>query len=225
MHSDVIAIVPARGGSKGLPGKNIMNLAGKPLYRHSVDAALAAGISRVFVSTDIDEIIDDSLPEQVSVLRRPASLAGDDVPMRDVILDILKRQQVASSIVVLLQPTSPLRQAEHISAAIEKFESSEWTLVMGVCEGPSSVLKWGTVEGDKFIPISDARFCFANRQSLPTVVRPNGAIYVFHSNQFLSDGDFNSDAIGLVLMTQAQSLDIDTLEDFERCQKAMQGDD
>ncbi|MBW9089330.1 acylneuraminate cytidylyltransferase family protein [Rhizobium wenxiniae] len=225
MHSDVVAIVPARRGSKGLPGKNTMNLAGKPLYRHSVDAALEAGISKVIISTDIDEIFDHKLPAQVSVLRRPESLAGDNVPMKDVLLDVFKHQQIGASTIVLLQPTSPLRRPRHVSEGIEKFLSAEWTLVMSVCEAPSSVLKWGTVESNKFIPLSEPRFCFANRQSLPAVFRPNGALYVFNSKQFVFDEGFNSDAIGPVLMTQAESLDIDTLEDFERCQMALQGDD
>ncbi len=224
MQSDLIAIIPARGGSKGLPGKNTMELAGKPLYRHSVDAALEAGISRVIISTDIDEIFEHKLPARVSVIRRPDSLAGDNVPMKDVLLDIFKQQQIGDCTVVLLQPTSPLRKPSHISEGIEKFRSSEWTLIMGVCEAPSSVLKWGTVENNKFVPLSEPRFCFANRQSLPAVFRPNGALYVFDSKQFVSDEDFNSDAIGPVLMTQAESLDIDTLEDFERCQRALQGD-
>jgi N-acylneuraminate cytidylyltransferase len=221
MKSNVVAIVPARKGSKGFPGKNIQELCGKPLYRHSVDAALSAGITQVWVSTDIEEIFEHDLPAGVKVLRRPEKLAGDVVPMRDVVADIISSQNLHQTTLVLLQPTSPLRKPRHVLAGLEMFKSTDWSLVMGICEAPSGVLKWGTVADGRFMPISDPKYCFSNRQSLPSVFRPNGALYIFDADDFRARGDFASDAIGVVVMTNAESLDIDTEADFEQCQRTL----
>ncbi len=221
MHSDVIALVPARAGSKGLPGKNIRELCGKPLYRHSVDAAIMAGIPKVFVSTDIDEIFSHSLPGGVQVVRRPSGLAADTTTMADVLTDFLGSTLPNGGTVVLLQPTSPLRKPDHIRAALELFAGGDCSLVMSVCAANSSVLKWGQINGDRFQTLSDPRYCFANRQSLPPVFRPNGALYVFDANTFRANGDFSAAAIKVVQMSEYESLDVDTIEDFRKCEAAI----
>ncbi|MGK9339349.1 cytidylyltransferase domain-containing protein [Sinorhizobium meliloti] len=221
MHSDVIALVPARAGSKGLPGKNIRNLCGKPLYRHSVDAALGAGIAKVFVSTDIDEVFSHALPSGVEVVRRPSHLAGDATTMADVLLDFLSTEMPDGGTIVLLQPTSPLRKPHHIEAGLRLFSGGECSLVMSVCEANPGVLKWGQIHGDRFQTLSDPRYCFANRQSLPPVFRPNGALYVFDANAFRANGDFSAASIKVVQMSREESLDVDTIEDFRKCEAAI----
>ncbi len=214
------AVIPLRAGSKGLPGKNTRLLAGKPLYRHAVDVALQAGAQRVILSTDIPEILSAELPHHVQALARPAHLCGDDVPMAPVLFHAVEGAQCKGT-VVLLQATSPLRQARDIQEALAVFATERHELVMSVTSADSGVLKWGRTDGDRFVPLSDPAHCFSNRQSLPPVVRPNGAVYVMRAEWFLASGSFVSERIGLVHMSPERSQDIDTLADFERCEIAL----
>jgi N-acylneuraminate cytidylyltransferase len=214
------AVIPLRAGSKGLPGKNTRLLAGKPLYRHAVDAALAAGAQRVILSTDISQLLSAELPPAVDAIQRPLDLCGDAVPMAPVLSHALQ-SAACTGTVVLLQATSPLRQAADIQAALGLFATGQHELVMSVTEADRGVLKWGRLDGDRFVPLSDPAHCFANRQSLPPVVRPNGAVYVMNAEWFLKRGSFVSERIGVVPMSAERSQDIDTLADFERCEAAL----
>jgi len=89
---------------------------------------------------------------------------------------------------------------------------------MSVTEADRSVLKWGRLEGDRFVPLSDPAHCFANRQSLPPVVKPNGAVYVLDAARFVASGSFVSEHIGALVMPAERSHDIDNLQDFERAE-------
>ena len=209
------AVIPLRAGSQGLPGKNVRELAGRPLYRHSVDQALAAGAARVLISTDIPEVLQAALPAGVVCIERPPELAGHTVPMDPVLLHALRAGAVAGP-VVLLQATSPLRDASDITASLKVFARGDHDLVMSVTDADRGVLKWGRVDGDRFVPLSDPAYCFSNRQSLPPVVRPNGAVYVFDAAAFLARGTLACERIGVVQMPPERSHDIDTLHDFER---------
>ena len=212
------AVIPLRGGSKGLPGKNTRLLAGKPLYRHAVDLALAAGASRVLISTDIPEVLAAELPHTVQALPRPPELCGDTVPMAPVLVHALQAAQVQGP-VVLLQATSPLRQVADVQAALERLASGAFDLVMSVTEADRGVLKWGQLQADgRFAPLSSPEHCFANRQSLPPVYKPNGAVYAMQAGWFVAQHSFVSERIGTVVMPPERSHDIDNLSDFERCE-------
>ncbi|ALV29501.1 hypothetical protein ADZ37_02020 [Pannonibacter phragmitetus] len=219
--TQVTAIIPARAGSKGLPGKNIRPLAGKPLYRHSVDAALAAGIGRVIISTDIGEIFTHDLPPQVECIRRPPELATDSTTMAEVLRDLLPSAGVTSGLAVLLQPTSPLRKAETVRRGVGLFRQGDASMVMSVSPADSAVLKWGFEEGNRFVPLVSPDFCFANRQDLPALIRPNGVLYVFDAAQFIADGNFSAASIRVLPVTADEAQDIDTAEDFQRCADLM----
>ncbi|MGE0097372.1 MAG: hypothetical protein AB7S86_03395 [Hydrogenophaga sp.] len=211
------AVIPLRAGSKGLPSKNIRPLAGKPLYRHALDQALAAGASRVVITTDMPEVLWAELPTEVTLVERPAELAGDHIPMAPVLQHALQAADVHGT-VVLLQATSPLRRAADIESALTVFSGGYFEVVLSVTEADRGVLKWGTLRGNRFQPLSDPAYCFANRQSLPPVVRPNGAIYVLDAEGFIARGSFVSERIGVLQMPLERSQDVDTLEDFERCE-------
>jgi CMP-N-acetylneuraminic acid synthetase len=212
------AVIPLRGGSKGLPGKNTRLLAGKPLYRHAVDLALAAGASRVLISTDIEEVLNAQLPAGVQALPRSPELCGDTVPMAPVLVHALQAAQVQGT-VVLLQATSPLRQVADVQAALERLASGGFDLVMSVTEADRGVLKWGQLQADgRFAPLSSPEHCFANRQSLPPVYKPNGAVYAMQAGWFVAQQSFVSEHIGTVVMPPGRSHDIDNLFDFERCE-------
>lgn len=218
----LIAIVPVRDGSKGLPGKNTRPLAGRPLYRHAVDQGLAAGAERVVVSTDISGILDAAPIPGVQVVTRPAALAEDTVPMDPVLLHALGPEGVPDpAVVVLLQATSPLRQVDDIRAAVDLWRRSDFDLVMSVTEAPAGILKYGLSEGDRFVPVARPEYCFMNRQQLPAVWRPNGAVYVFSADWLRSNGGLATDRIGMVAMPAERSMDIDTLADFERAEAAL----
>ncbi len=211
-----------RGGSKGLPGKNTRLLAGKPLYQHAVDLALAAGASRVLLSTDIADVLAAKHPEQVHALPRPPELCCDAVPMAPVLFQVLQSAQVAGP-VVLLQPTSPLRQVSDVQAALHQLTKGPFDLVMSVTEADRGVLKWGQLQEDgRFVPLSSPVYCFSNRQSLPPVYKPNGAVYAMQAEWFLRNQSFVSERIGTVVMPPERSHDIDNLADFERCQDLLQ---
>jgi N-acylneuraminate cytidylyltransferase len=211
------AVIPLRGGSKGLPGKNTRPLAGKPLYRHAVDLALEAGASRVLISTDIHEVLTAELPPSVQALQRPPQLCGDTVPMAPVLVHALQTGQVQGP-VVLLQATSPLRQVVDVQQALARLASDAFDLVMSVTDADRSVLKWGQVMPDgRFVPLSKPEHCFANRQSLPHVYKPNGAVYAMDAQWFIEQKSFVSERIGTVVMPAERSFDIDNMNDFERC--------
>lgn len=211
------AVIPLRGGSKGLPGKNTRLLAGKPLYCHAVDVAMASGASRVLISTNIEEVLTAQLPAGVQALPRPPELCGDTVPMAPVLVHALQTAQVQGP-VVLLQATSPLRQVADVQAALERLASGGFDLVMSVTEADRGVLKWGQVQPDgRFVPLSSPEHCFANRQSLPPVYKPNGAVYAMDAQWFITQKSFVSERIGTVVMPAERSFDIDNMDDFERC--------
>lgn len=209
------AIVPVRAGSKGMPGKNLRPLAGVPLWRRAVDQALAAGASRVVVSTDIPEILAGAPLEGVTVLPRPEALASDNTPMAPVILHAIESLGLKDTL-VLLQCTSPLRNTEDIVAGVERFAKGGVDLVMSVTEADRSVLKYGRISDGTFTALVDPSHPFTNRQSLPEVYRPNGAVYIFGADWFVGNGGFESDRIGALIMPSERSADIDTEDDFLR---------
>jgi CMP-N-acetylneuraminic acid synthetase len=213
------AIIPLRAGSKGLPGKNTRILAGLPLYMHAVYLALDAGAIRVFITTDIAEVLEADLPEQVLVVQRPPHLCGDDVPMSPVLLHLLAQEHVQGP-VVLLQATSPMRQISDVKAALVQLETGDFDLVMSVTEAERSVLKWGTIiDNNRYVALAGSAYCFANRQSLPPVYKPNGALYAMKAEWFLDNGSLETERLGTVIMPADRSHDIDSLTDFERCEQ------
>ena len=215
-----VAIVPVRGGSKGLPGKNTALLAGVPLWERAVAQGKAAGADEVVVSTDM-EALHARVPQVgARLVERPDELARDDTPMAPVILHALQSIDGAARI-ILLQATSPLRSAEDVAQSIDLHASGAFDLVMTVTETSRGILKYGTMDGDRFVPVSDPALCFTNRQSLPEVMRPNGAVYVFDKTWFIGNGGFESDRIGGVVMPETRSQDIDTAEDLERAERLL----
>lgn len=211
----LIALVPVRAGSKGLPGKNLAPLAGVPLWRRAVAQGLGAGADLAVVSTDIPELL--ALPPEpgLRVLRRPAALAGDAVPMDPVIAHALEALPGPAR-VLLLQATAPLRSPADIRATLDRFERGDVDLAMTVTPADPGVLKWGMVRDGRFAALVDPAHPFANRQALPPVWRPNGAVYVFDAEGFRGRGRLACARIGAVEMPPERSDDIDTAEDFAR---------
>jgi CMP-N-acetylneuraminic acid synthetase len=217
---DTIAIVPVRAGSKGLPGKNVMQVAGMPLYLHAVYQGLRT-VGKVLLSTDIDAIDEASLPVGCTLCRRPDMLAADDTPMDAVIRHLIEDRALGGKTLVLLQATSPLRQDSDIQAALALFRTQVHDIVISVVERDRGVLKYGTLDGDRFTAMRAQRFCFFNRQQLPPVHGPNGAVYVFDADRFVDANGFPSARMGAIEMSIESSVDIDTLADLRHVEDMM----
>lgn len=217
----MIAIIPARGGSKGVPNKNIRNLAGKPLIAYTIEAALKSEVfERVIVSTDSREIADVSRKYGAEVpFMRPDNIAGDSVSSDDVILhalDFFKDQKIDYFEVCKLQPTSPLRNETHICEAYELMHTQKKDFLVSICECDHSPLWCGTLGEDQcldnFIPDEVKRAC---RQQLPQYYRLNGAIYMANTKAFQNNKSFlGKNSIGYI-MQKENSVDIDSEIDFE----------
>lgn len=217
---DVVAIVPVRAGSKGLPGKNIMPMAGMPLYLHAVSQGVRT-VGQVLLSTDIHEIDNAALPSGCTLCRRPSALAADDTTMDAVIRHLIEDYALSGKTLILLQATSPLRLDGDILAALELFGTRQYDMVLSVVERDRGVLKYGTLEGNRFTAMRAQRFCFFNRQQLPAVYGPNGAVYVFDADRFIDAGGFPCESIGAVEMPVERSVDIDTLADLRQAEDIM----
>lgn len=209
--TEITAIIPARGGSKGLIGKNKRKIMGKPLISYTIEAALQSGqFSCIIVSTDDEEIIDiASAYDNVTVSRRPQKLAQDDTSMFQVVDHLVQSFKLKGSL-CLLQPTSPLRTAGDISRAVSLFLETGGVGVISVTEAEKTALKLLVVESGLLMPISRPEYVFSNRQSLPNVVKPNGAIYLFDIQRLCDYGDFYTKGVAPYLMSEQDSIDIDT---------------
>ncbi len=223
----MLAIIPARGGSKGLPGKNIKSLNGKPLIAYTIEAALKSNlISRIIVSTDDEEIasVSKDFGAEVPFLR-PKELASDTAKSLDVFLYTLRllEHDEGAKIdnVAILQPTSPLRTSVHLDESILLFHEKAADSVISYCEEHHPIFWHKFIDsGGKFLEIFDGDF-LKNRQEVPRTYFPNGAIYVFKS-QLLFDGKYYNNNSFAYLMDRTSSLDIDCIEDFEYAEFLMQ---
>lgn len=215
----MIALIPARGGSKGLPNKNIKLLNGKPLIAYTIEAALQAKeISRVIVSTDYENIKEVALEYGAEVpFLRPDSLATDSSSSLDVFRYTINRLEEEGNIVinnfVVLQPTSPLRTSKHIEEAIVLFKEKGANAVVSYCKEYHSIFWHKKIDHNgKIINIFEGNFS-KNRQEIQETYFPNGAIYVFDKNYIFSTKDYSKDCYAYI-MDRKYSIDIDTMDDF-----------
>lgn len=212
-----MALIPARGGSKGLPGKNIRPLKGRPLIGWSIEAARTSRyVSRVVVSSDDEEILAVARDQGAETpFRRPASLAGDATPSMDVVLHALD-QLAGFEWVVLLQPTSPLRLSADIDAAIEQCLKTNAPACVSVCEAPASPWWMFEVGAEcrmrSFLPAEQRP---VRRQDLPDLYALNGAVYVAKTEWLRTSRSFLTEETVAYVMPPARSVDIDTLFDFQ----------
>jgi CMP-N-acetylneuraminic acid synthetase len=216
-----VALIPVRAGSKGLANKNVRSVRGKPLYRYAVDFALDADAQKVYVTTDIEEILCSSNEKNIIITERNSALCQDDTQISSVILDFLIRGDGKKinddQTIVLLQATSPLRKKSDLLKALELFLKSETTeLMMAVTQAENAALKYGFVINGSFKHISEPSLCFENRQSLPKLFRPTGAFYIFKAGWYRSNKSFATKATCAYEIPSEQSLDIDSLEDIKR---------
>ncbi len=216
VEASALAVITARGGSKGLPGKHLRLLAGKPLLAWTVDAARAARrVARVLVTSDDPAILDLAASLGAETLLRPAELARDDTPSDPVVVHAVREAGRGEAVVVLLQPTSPLRSAEDIDAALAHVDATGAEAVVSVCAPRENPWKSFYVDAEGCLRgIAGDAAPFQPRQTLPPAVRPNGAIYGVRTEVLLRTGRlFAGRTVGWE-MPRARSVDIDTAEDL-----------
>ena len=221
----VLALIPARGGSKGLPRKNITSLGGKPLIAWTIQAArMVPVIDRIFVSSDSDEVLDASVRWGAEPLKRPHELATDDAEMLAVIIHALEAlaAEIEPATVVLLQPTSPLRTAGDILRALDCFLASDADGLISVCRIDSKFLKSFFVSEMGYLRgISNDRFPFMDRRLLPPVYMSNGAIYLFRRIFLNGARSLFSERMLAFEMPAERSIDVDTLADLQAAERIL----
>jgi len=213
----VLAVIPARGGSKGLPNKNILELAGKPLIAWSIEAASESKyIDRLIISTDSKEIADVAKQYNCEVpFMRPPELATDDANSDEVILHALDKLGDKYDIVMVLQPTSPLRESKDIDQALELMQKNNISAVVSVCSSKKPLHWHFTLESDgKLKQIYKDKIFYTNRQELPITYSPNGALYIAKTDYFRSKKTFYTSSTFAYLMPPERSVDIDSQIDF-----------
>ncbi|EAH8035273.1 acylneuraminate cytidylyltransferase family protein [Campylobacter jejuni] len=215
-----LAIIPARGGSKGIKNKNLVLLNNKPLIYYTIKAALnTKSISKVVVSSDSDEILNYAKSQNVDILKRPISLARDNTTSDKVLLHALKFYKDYED-VVFLQPTSPLRTNIHIDEAFNLYKNSNANALISVSECDNKILKAFVCNdcGD-LAGICNDEYPFIPRQKLPKTYMSNGAIYILKIKEFLNNPSFLQSKTKHFLMDESSSLDIDCLEDLKKVEQ------
>jgi len=216
-----LGVIPARGGSKGIPGKSLVDLAGRPLIAYTLEAARrSAALERFIVSTDDFRIAAFAREQGAEVpFIRPAGLAADDTPMQPVVMHAIAemdRLGFQAEAVMVLQPTSPLRRAEHIDAAVELMASTGADTVVSVVEVPhpyNPVSLMIEEPGGELAPYSPGEMVL-RRQDKPRVYARNGPAILLIRRAVIEAGQLYGSHIRPLLMDLRDSIDIDGPDDL-----------
>ena len=215
----ILAIIPARGGSKGIPRKNIKMLAGKPLIAWTIEEAKKSKyIDRLILSSEDDEIISVAKEWGCEVpFKRPIELAQDNTPGVEPVIHAINTLTEKYDYVCLLQPTSPLRKVEHIDGCIEKCINNNAESCVSVSEVDKHPYWMYEIDNeDLLIPLLDGKNV-SRRQDLPRGYALNGAVYVSRYNQILEQKKFVTKGTISYVMDKRSSIDIDEQIDFNLC--------
>ena len=224
----VLGLVPARGGSKGLPGKNIRLLAGRPLLDYTARAARESGVlDRIVLSTDSEEIADAGRRAGLDVpFMRPASLAQDDTPMLPVVqhaIAALGHAGWVPDIIVLLQPTSPLRRAAHVRSAVNLLRETRADAVVTVVElprhlSPDYVM---TIDNGRLRPFLPDGARITRRQDARPAYARDGTVYACWRATLERFGGIYGDDCRPLLVDPSESLSIDSPADWDHAERML----
>lgn len=223
----VIALVPARGGSKGVLRKNMRMVHGQPLLQFTLSAAQSAQrVDAVYLSSEDAEILALGQTLGVETISRPAEFASDTASAIDVVkhfVGVLTPELIHQDpYIVYLQPTSPLRTSDHIDAALGEMESNKAHTLVSVVELSKSPFKSFSIDcAGRLESLFDERLSNARRQDLPATYIPNGAIYIFRVSDFLNREGFPSNGSLPFIMSGADSVDIDTEQDIKHLEQIL----
>ncbi|QHI35231.1 CMP-N,N'-diacetyllegionaminic acid synthase [Kordia antarctica] len=220
----ILAIIPARGGSKGVPGKNKKLLHGKPLIQYSIDAALQSNyITEVVVTTDDEEIItiSKSLGANVPFVR-PKHLAEDTTPTLPVIqhaISYFETEGKQFDAICLLQPTSPFRPKGFLDKALETFLEKQTDSLVSVLEVPHEYNPHWTFEPNKNGTLDIAtgeKNIIPRRQELPKAYHRDGSIYITKTNIIQEENSLYGNSIAYIISDAAYYVNIDTQQDWQK---------
>lgn len=218
----VVALIPARGGSKGLPGKNLMKLGGKSLIQRAIECADKASgvVDFVVVSSDDDAILAEAERCGAIAHRRKDAAATDTATAADLLEDFFEGEESViigrDILVIYLQPTSPLRTPRHVAQALDVYRANNLEgAVVSVVQLDKSPYWTLTIEGGKLAPMFPDAFN-KNRQELPPTFVPNGAIYLFKYSDFAEQRKIPTPGASAFVMSSHDSIDIDTQADFDK---------
>lgn len=212
MKSKTIAIIPARGGSKRLPNKNILLLGNYPLLVHSILFAQANNeiIDEIYVSTDDEKIKEIALQYGAKVINRPKEISGDFEPTVSALKHVLESIDEQIENVILLQPTNPLRPENLLKECFEKFKGLEVDSLFTVSQNHH---KLGKIKNNKFQPFN---YEIGQRsQDLEPLYYENGLLYITKANAILNDKIISENAFPYIVNHIFASVDIDTKQDFD----------
>jgi CMP-N-acetylneuraminic acid synthetase len=219
----MIAIIPAKKESTGLPEKNIKPFAGVPLSFHTISAAITSRcFSEIVVTSNCQTIIEYAKGLRLTVLDRPEALSTRDTSMIEVVKNVgvyLNKERCKNDSFMLLQPTSPLRTSRNICESIELFKNGSYKSCVSVCENEHSIFKSFKLRDYSLECIFDESLLNKNRQNLEKTYRQNGAIYISSWRSIFEDNKIIDFPCAAYVMDQESSIDIDTIDDFERAER------
>ena len=224
----ILGLIVARGGSRGVPGKNIKKLGGRPLLNYTIESALAANfLTEVALSSDDDMIIETAKKLGISVpFKRPSNLAEDDTSSLAVIQHALRfyiDKGKNFDAVCLLQPTTPFRADGLIDQAITKFKSSNFDSLISVREIPSEYNPhWAFEKKDGILKIATGeQQPISRRQELPPAYYRDGAIYLTKTEIILKKNSLLGEKIGFIETLGNEHINIDTPQDWKRAENIL----
>ena len=216
MNKNIITIIPARGGSKGLPRKNILPFNGEPLVLHSINYAKECDlVDTVYVSTDDREISLVSSNSGASVIQRPSELSGDTATTESAIEHVLSALKLKPDIIILLQATSPFRPKNSLTKSLEKFIKYNFDSLLSI--SPTHNFFWTIDENDNL----NSKYDYFNRPRRQDLKRvntnfiENGSLYIFTYDHFLTHKNRLGGKIGYIEFDEKYSHEIDTESDFK----------
>jgi CMP-N,N'-diacetyllegionaminic acid synthase len=231
-----LGVITARGGSKGIPGKNLKPLAGKPLLAYTIDAAQRAGVfDRLILSTDDQSIATFARSQGCEVpFLRPSELAQDETPhlpvLQHAVSWLAEHQSYRPDAVVILQPTSPLRRAEHIREAIDLLAARDVDSVLTVSRVPAHMNPMRMLRVDEsgravlFVTGEPVRRRINRRQDMPEAWVMNGALYAFRTRVlFAAEPSLYGNSTAAMPLPDPYGISIDTPEDWLDAEKALEG--
>jgi len=217
----IVALIPARGGSKCVPKKNLQKINGKSLLSHAISSAQASYIDEVFVSSDSTEILDEAIDFGSRCIERPANISGDLNTTEEAIEHFV--QHVDCDIVVLIQATSPMVQPTDINAGLHKYKTGKYGSVLSL-SGPEHLSLW-RVDEDLIEPFNydPTHRKMRQQENGPHYLIENGAFYIFSKKDFLQHKCRIIPKVGYVRMDFWRSFEVDSLSDLRNIEILMKG--
>jgi len=211
---NIIALIPARGGSKGLPGKNIIDFLNKPLIAHSIEYAKNSNlINKIYVSTDSNRIASISSSYGVQIIKRPKDISTDTASTESAIEHAISSMTPVPDIIVLLQPTSPLRPKNSLTDAINKFIEHSYDSLLSL--SPIHGFIWN-IKNNKVIPNYDYKNRPRRQDILENekIYKENGSLYIFTVQNFKNSKNRLGGKIGHIIFDEEYGYEIDTKNDL-----------